>query len=207
MRMIGERAFKLDVVSIRLVKEAPIYSMTKVTTPETAIEAVGNVLSDIDREIIVIINLKSDGTPINVNFASVGTINGAMAEPRELLKSSILSNAANVIMVHNHPSGNLEPSKQDISLTNRLIEVFSLMGIPLVDHVIVGGDNRSFYSMHEKGIVDFDRRTVYSNLIDTLKFQKVAEEVPKGIVAADWRKETLGYGNVYEERARDGKKR
>lgn len=108
---------------------------------------------------------------------------------------------------HFHPSGNLEPSKQDISLTNRMIEVFSLMGIPLVDHVIVGGDNRSFYSMHEKGIVDFDRRTVYSNLIDTLKFQKVAEEVPKGIVAADWRKETLGYGNVHEERARDGKKR
>ena len=205
--MTGERTFKLDVVSIRLVKDAPIYSMTKVTTPETAIEAVGNVLSDMDREVITIINLRSDGTPINVNFASVGTLNGAMAEPRELLKSSILSNAANMIMVHNHPSGCLEPSKTDIELTNRLIEVFSLMGIPLVDHVIVGGDNKSFYSMREKGTVEFNKRPVYSSLIDTLKFQKVAEEVPKGIVAADWRKETLGYGNVHEERARDGKKR
>lgn len=47
----------------------------------------------------------------------------------------------------------------------------------------------------------------YSSILDTLKFQRVAEEVPKGIVAADWRKETLGYGNVHEERARDGKKR
>ena len=160
-----------------------------------------------DREVVAIINLKTDGTPINVNFASVGTINGALAEPRELLKSSILSNAANVIMIHNHPSGNLEPSKTDISLTNRMIEVFTLMGIPLLDHVIVGGDNRSFYSMHEKGIVVFDKSVTYSNLIDTLKFQKVAEEVPEGIVAADWRKETLGYGNVHEERARDSKKR
>ena len=199
--MIGERAFKLEVVSIRLVKDAPVFSKTKITTPETAIEALGNVMSDLDREVV------TDGTPINVNFASVGTINGALAEPRELLKSSILSNAANVIIVHNHPSGNLEPSKTDISLTHRLVEVFSLMGIPLLDHVIVGGDNKEFYSMHEKGTVVFDNHVVYSSILDTLKFQRVAEEVPKGIVAADWRKETLGYGNVHEERARDGKKR
>ena len=205
--MIGERAFKLDVVSIRLVKDAPVFSKTKIINPETAIEALGNVMSEIDREVVAVVNLKSDGTPINVNFASVGTLNGALAEPRELLKSSILSNAANVIMVHNHPSGCIKPSKTDIALTNRMIEVFSLMGIPLLDHLIVGGDNRSFYSMHEKGTVVFDNHVVYSDLIDTLKFQKVAEEVPKGIVAADWRKETLGYGNVHEERARDGKKR
>lgn len=205
--MIGERAFKLDVVSVRLVREAPVFSRTRIINPETAIEALGNVMSEIDREVVAVINLKSDGTPINVNFASVGTINGALAEPRELLKSSILSNAANVIIVHNHPSGNLEPSKTDISITHRLVEVFSLMGIPLLDHVIVGGDNKSFYSMHEKGTVVFDNRMVYSGILDTLKFQRVAEEVPKGIVAADWRKETLGYGNVHEERVRDGKKR
>jgi DNA repair protein RadC len=205
--MIGERAFKLDVVSIRLVKDAPVFSRTKITNPETAIEALGNIMSDLDREVVAIVNLKSDGTPINVNFASVGTINGALAEPRELLKSSILSNAANVIMVHNHPSGCLDPSKMDIAITNRMIEVFSLMGIPLLDHVIVGGDNRSFYSMHEKGTVVFDNHVVYSSLIDTLKFQRVAEDVPNGIVAADWRKETLGYGNVHEERVREGKNR
>lgn len=203
--MIGERAFKLDVVSIRLVKDAPVFSRTKITNPETAIEALGNIMSDLDREVVAIVNLKSDGTPINVNFASVGTINGALAEPRELLKSSILSNAANVIMVHNHPSGCLDPSKTDIAITNRMIEVFSLMGIPLLDHVIVGGDNRSFYSMHEKGTVVFDNHVVYSSLIDTLKFQRVAEDVPNGIVAADWRKETLGYGNVHEERVRESK--
>lgn len=61
--------------------------------------------------------------------------------------------------------------------------------------------------MDEKGTVVFDNQVIYSNLIDTLKFRKVAEEVPEGIVAADWRKETLGYGNVHEERARDSKKR
>ena len=67
--MIGERAFKLDVVSIRLVKDAPVFSRTKITNPETAIEALGNIMSDLDREVVAVVNLKSDGTPINVNFA------------------------------------------------------------------------------------------------------------------------------------------
>jgi DNA repair protein RadC len=205
--MIGERAFKLDVVSIRLVKDAPVLSKTKITSPEIAIEVLGNVMSEIDREVIAVINLKSDGTPINVNFASVGTLNGALAEPRELLKASILSNAATAVLVHNHPSGSLNPSKKDIAFTHRLVEVFSMMGIPLVDHVIVGGDNKSYYSMKEKGVVRFDHIIVYPETIDNLKFQKVAEEVPKGIVAGDWRKETAGYGSVHEQRAGDGKKR
>lgn len=202
-----EGSFKLDVVSVRLVKDASVFSKTRIISPESAVEALGEIPSDVDREVVAVINLKTDGTPINVNFVSVGTINGALAEPREMVKSSILSNAANVIMVHNHPSGSIEPSETDISLTNRMIEVFTLVGIPLLDHVIVGGDNKSFYSMHEKGKVVFDKKAVYSNMIDALKFQKVAEEMPKGIVAADWRKETLGYGNVHEKRAGDGKKR
>lgn len=205
--MIGEKAFKLDMVSVRLVKDAPVLSGVKIVSPESAVEALGSVMSEIDREVVAVINLKADGIPINASFVSVGTINAALTEPRELLKASLLSNAANVIMIHNHPSGNLTPSKQDISLTNRMIEVFSLMGMPLLDHVIVGGDNKSFYSMKQKGEVVFVRNKVYSGYIDSLKFQSVAEERPDGIVAADWRKETLGYGNVHEGRAYVGKKR
>jgi DNA repair protein RadC len=205
--MIGERAFKLDVVSIRLVKDAPVLSKTKISSPKIAIEVLGEVMSEIDREVIAVINLKSDGTPINVNFASVGTLNGALAEPRELLKASILSNAASAVLVHNHPSGNLNPSKKDIELTHRMVVVFAFVGIPLLDHVIVGGDNKSYYSMKEKGVVRFDHNISYPDTIDTLKFQKVAEEVPKGIVAGDWRKETGGYGSVHEQRAGNGKKR
>ncbi len=205
--MIGERAFKLDMVSVRLVKDAPILSGVRIISPESAVEAMGSVMSEIDREVVAVINLKADGTPINASFVSMGTINAALTEPRELLKASILSNAANVIMVHNHPSGDLTPSKQDISLTNRMIEVFSLMGMPLLDHVIVGGDNKSFYSLKQKGKVVFEPNKVYSGFIDSLKFQSVAEERPDGIVAADWRKETLGYGNVHEGRFDVSKKR
>ncbi len=90
------------------------------------------------------INLRTDGTPINCNFVSIGSVNECVAHPRELFKSSILSNAASMIMVHNHPSGNLKPSTADTVMTDKMLQLCDLLGIPLVDHIIVGGDNRTF---------------------------------------------------------------
>lgn len=144
---------RLEVVSIRLVKDAPILSEYKIEKPEDAIEVIGNLLCEMDREIVCVVNLKADGTPINCHFASMGAVNQSIACPRELFKSSILSNAANMILLHNHPSGSLAPSKEDTVLTDRMIELCSMMGIPLLDHVIVGGDNREYFSFREKGIL------------------------------------------------------
>ena len=148
-----KEVFMLDVVSIRLVKDTPILSDQKITTPNAAVDVVGRILSEMDREVVCVVNLKSDSTPINCHFASMGAINQAITHPRELFKSAILSNAANIILVHNHPSGNLFPSKEDIRLTDRMIQLTELMGIPLLDHVIVGGDNHQFFSMKEKGMM------------------------------------------------------
>ena len=103
--------------------------------------------------LVCVINLKSDGTPINCNFVSMGAINQAVAEPRELFKSAILSNAAKMILVHNHPSGRLEPSKEDTIMTDRILKLSCLLGIPLDDHVIVGGDNSRYFSFREKEIM------------------------------------------------------
>ena len=125
-------AFKLDVVSIRLVRDAPI---------------------DLDRELVCVFNLKADGIPINCSFVSAGTLDYSVVNPRDMLKASILSNAARLIMVHNHPSGDLTPSKDDIRLTDRMQKVTSLVGIPLMDHIIVGGDNKEYFSFREKGIM------------------------------------------------------
>ena len=126
--MIGERAFKLDMVSVRLVKDAPILSGVRIISPESAVEAMGSVMSEIDREVVAVINLKADGTPINASFVSMGTINAALTEPRELLKASILSNAANVIMVHNHPSGRLEARKR-LAVVVRRVELRVLVDV------------------------------------------------------------------------------
>lgn len=146
-------AFKLDVVSVRLVKDASIFSDREIHFPEDAIHLVGNILCEMDREMVCVINVRTDGVPINCTFAGMGAVNYCMGHPRELLKASILSNASTMILVHNHPSGNLVPSKDDVRLTDRLQKVCELIGIPLVDHIIVGGDNRNYFSFKGKGMI------------------------------------------------------
>ena len=148
--MPKKNPFKLDVVSIRLNKDAPLMSGHPVKSPEDAVKLIGQELCEMDREVVCIINLKSDGTPINCNFASMGALDRSVAHPRELLKATILSNASTMIMIHNHPSGNLDPSIEDSILTDRMIKICDLVGVPLVDHIIVGGDNSDYFSFKEK---------------------------------------------------------
>lgn len=153
--MREQEAFHLEMVSVRLVKDTPVFSNHKIKTPRDAIDVVGEMLCELDREVLCVINLKSDGTPINCNIASMGAVNQSIAHPRELFKSSILSNAASMILVHNHPSGgNLYPSKEDTILTDRMLKLTELMGIPLTDHIIVGGDNSQYFSFREKDLLD-----------------------------------------------------
>ena len=171
--------FELDVVSVRLVKEAPLLSARKINSPEDAIEVVGEYLCEMDREVICVINLKGDNTPINCHFASMGAVNQAMAHPRELFKSSILSNAANMILVHNHPSSNLQPSNADTVLTDRMIQLTGLLGIPLLDHIIVGGDNREYFSFRAKGLLT-NPTIILSTNYQTLEFSPTAMVADQG---------------------------
>ena len=145
--------FKLDVVSIRLVKDAPLRSGRPINNPQAAVALVGEQLCEMDKEVVCVINLRSDCTPINCSIVSVGTVNESLVHPREILKSSILSNAASILILHNHPSGRLVPSQQDCMMTDRMIKMCEYMGIPLQDHIIVGGDNAQYFSFKEKGLV------------------------------------------------------
>lgn len=176
---MGHReTFQLDVVSVRLVKNAPLFSDKKITSPEAAVSLVGEMLCEMDREVICVINMRLDGTPINCNIVSMGAINQTIAEPRELFKSAILSNAAQMIVVHNHPSGTLQPSKEDTMMTDRLLKLSGLLGIPLADHVIVGGDNSRYFSFKEKGILSMPPMTFKQNY-QSLEFEErtiVAEQ-------------------------------
>ena len=177
--MQEQEPFKLEVVSIRLVKDAPLFSDHKITTPEDAVQLVGEFLCEMDREVMCVINLKSDGTPINCNVVSIGAVNETIAAPRELFKSSILSNATNIIMVHNHPSGTLTPSRQDIMITDRMLKLTGLMGIVLTDHVIVGGENCQYFSFREKKLLQYPE--IYlSTDYNALDFGKTAMVAEKG---------------------------
>ena len=118
-----EQAFHVDQVSIRLVKDAPLLGDEPLNSPEKVVEKLAGMMSEFDREVVGVINFRSDMTPINIHFASMGSINEAVAHPREIMKAAILSNASNMMLLHNHPSGNLEPSKEDTMLTDRMNRV------------------------------------------------------------------------------------
>ena len=163
--------YKMDQVSIRMVKEPPLISENPITGPESAVDIIGEYLKDFDRELMVLVNLRSDGKPINMNIMSIGTINASIACPREALKVSILSNAAAIMLFHNHPSGNLIPSRDDIRATDRLIKAYDLMNIPVLDHIIVG-PNMRFYSMREHNIFNIPCNE-YSDVLEDLKFESI----------------------------------
>ena len=146
--------YELEVVNIRLVREPSWYSEVPLRKTKDAAELMAREFADYDREVFCILNLASDGKIINMNIVSMGTLNASLVSPREVFKSSILSNAASIIAVHNHPSGCVNPSKQDKLITQRLREAGGLMDIELLDHIIVGGKNRQYYSFREENILN-----------------------------------------------------
>ena len=167
--------FQLEQVGIRLVKERSLYSETKIDSPEAAVQLVADALLDYDREVFGLINLQVDNRPINLNIISMGTLNSSLVHPRETLKSTILSNASNVLLFHNHPSGKMKPSKEDISITDQLVQAFNMMGIKVLDHVIVGNAT-NYYSFLEQCTLPLPRSS-YATSLDQLDLrkQKVAE--------------------------------
>ena len=168
--------------SIRLVKERPLLSEEQLTSPEKVAMVVGDYIRDMDREALCVINFNSKLQPLNFNLVSIGAIDTTIASPREILKSAILSNAANMMILHNHPSNILEPSKEDIRTTAKLVDICNLVGIPLLDHIIVGPDKGRYFSLRDKQLVDFRKSSIYSDKLEFLNFKKdkdikIAEEV------------------------------
>ena len=145
---------KIEVVNIRMVKEPSLYSAEKIKSPEDALKVIADELATYDREVFAILNLKSNGQPINLNICSVGTLDSSMVSPREVFKSTILSNSAAFIAIHNHPSGSLSPSQEDKDVTKRLLACSELLGIKMLDHIIVAGDKAQMYSFKQDGMLD-----------------------------------------------------
>ena len=163
-------ADKLEQVAIRMVEQPPLYSKEPMNNPDAAIRVMNEFLSQMDRELFCIVNLQADLTPINMNIVSVGSLNEALINPREIFKSAILSNAHSMMLIHNHPSGNLTPSTSDIQTTARMQELGELMGISLVDHIITGR-NGNYYSFRDKGEFP-DSRVRFSTRVEDIDLTK-----------------------------------
>lgn len=175
--------YQLDRVGIRVVKEpmGPLISDVPLNTPEAVAKLLHDeIFADLDRECFAVINLKSDLKlaglyPISLNICSIGTLNESLVHPREVLKSSILQNASAVLLVHNHPSGKLEPSREDVVVTDRLMQLYNLMGIEVLDHIILAPQEQ-FYSFREQGVLPIARLECADD-VSRIDFtgQKVAE--------------------------------
>lgn len=104
-----------------------------------------------DKEILVAITLDSKNYVTSISIISIGTINTLHTTPVEVFKTAIITNSINILLVHNHPSGDPTPSKTDIEETLRFIESGELLGIKLLDHIILG-DN-TFFSFKKNNII------------------------------------------------------
>lgn len=98
--------------------------------------------------------LDNNNNIISIETISVGSLTSSIVHPREVFNRAIKKSAVSIILVHNHPSGNLTPSKDDIGITERLNKAGKILGIRILDHIIIG--NTEYYSFREKNIVDFN---------------------------------------------------
>lgn len=176
--MSSSKPYKLNQVGIRMVKEPPLYSSEPVNSPQAAVRLMSETLKGYDREVLAVVNLRNDLKPINMNIVSIGTLNQSLAHPREIMKSIILSNAGSVMLFHNHPSGNLAPSQEDIQLTDRMSKLCSLLGTPVVDHIIIGNDDR-YFSFQENRILQVPELT-YARDVSDLHLGSDAVSEPHG---------------------------
>ncbi len=143
--------YVLPQVDIRLVlKETDaLYSTKSIDGPEQASAVMADALKDLDREWVCVVNLNNQLRPINYNVVSIGDLNSAMVPIQNVFKSAILSNAGSIILLHTHPSGYVEPSREDILTTRRMVSAGYLMNIQVLDHLIIGGGSGEIYSLQE----------------------------------------------------------
>ena len=124
-----------------------------ITGPEGIAEIVANIMhkefNDCPCEIFCTFLFNSNRSIIAWEMVTKGILDSSLIHPREVFRSAIIKNAASIIIAHNHPSGKINPSQDDIMATKQLVKAGDILGIPLIDHVIVGfeEDNMIFKSI------------------------------------------------------------
>ena len=136
---------------VRLVREASnSHKPRRIRTPSDIFEVFSG-LSECDREQFYSVHLDSQHQVCGIELVTQGTLDTSLITPREVYKSAILANAQSLILIHNHPSGNPEPSHEDHSITKTLVSSGEVLGIQVLDHVIIG-DNR-YFSFQEANLL------------------------------------------------------
>lgn len=140
---------KVPIYRCALVREGTVDAEPYRTSASVAGTA-RKILADYDREAFLVLLLDTKNRLIGLNVVSVGTLTASLVHPREVFKPAVAAAASALIGVHNHPSGDPAPSREDAELTRRLWEAGKLLGIRFLDHVIVG-DPGAHFSFADEG--------------------------------------------------------
>ena len=150
---VKKKQYRINSYTVELVRDASIVADSrKADEPSKVAEIFRSFIGNTDREIFAAILTDSRNKVIGINQVSVGTLSSSLVHPREVFKPAILACAAAIIVAHNHPSGDATPSPEDKVATRRIKEAGELLGIPLLDHVILG---ENFFSFREQGLLNY----------------------------------------------------
>ncbi len=138
-------------ISRRIQSQSKWFSNSKISSPKDIAEIFIPLLKDELKEKFVIICLNSANKIIKFETISIGSLNSSVVHAREIFKVAIEQSSASIILLHNHPSGNTEPSNEDIAITKKLVEAGKIIDIPVFDHIIIAGN--SYTSFVERRLI------------------------------------------------------
>lgn len=153
-KAVPQTVSSINVYKVKMVKEDTIkYGDTAMRSPDEVAQLARDVmgLHEAAEENFVIVCLNTKNKIAGIHTISIGSLNSSIVHPREVFKAALLNNASGIIMMHNHPSGDPEPSREDIETTQRLITAGTILGIKVVDHVVIG--DGCYISLKEQGII------------------------------------------------------
>lgn len=143
----------MDFIKLHLTREPRGQWEKPLQSPQAVYEFLRHLIGSSDSENSVALLLDSKGKINAVHHFSQGSLNTTMMHPREAFKAAVLSNANSVIFAHNHPSGDLSPSPEDLEVTKKLIKAGRILGIPVQDHLIVSDSD--YYSFRQETKIRF----------------------------------------------------
>ena len=141
--------FKLELVK----EKSNIYNIEKKVNSPAVVETIAKDILKLDcepEEVLYMLSLNAKNLITGIFEISRGTLNSSLLHPREIFKRAILNNAFSIVLIHNHPSGDPTPSKEDIDISIRIKEAGRVLGIELLDHVVIG-DKKC--SLKEKSLI------------------------------------------------------
>ena len=158
---------KEQYIRMRLEDGPGLYSTEQIKNPDDAKRIMAKALSTMDREYVCVINLNTQNQPIGYSVVAMGTIDATLVEQGNIFKTAMLSNAAGIMVMHNHPSGNLKPSEEDLKLTARINTIAQLFGIDFLDHIVVGSKGNTYsIRAHYPDLFSGESMDVLNNWVD-----------------------------------------